>query len=101
MGCFTTLIFIVGFVFLMVTLLRWFEQITEAVDARAWNKVSALIAVPFLVWVYPSRIGAGRPTPFPLHEPVRGFGTVPKSKPAAQSERKEEAPFAAVTSIPT
>ena len=111
MGCFTTLIFIAGFVLVMVTLLRWFEQITDAVDFGWWNRVMTLIAVPFLVWFYPSRIGAGRPTPFPLHEPVRGFGTVPKAKvekPAesagfangAKSGVGEAPPFAAVTSIP-
>ena len=93
MSCFPTLIFAIGFLFVLVTLLRWFEQITEAVELGLWNKVFALVAVPFLVWVYPGRVAAGRPTPVPLHEPVRGFGTVPKTKP------EPTAPFAAVTSI--
>ena len=99
MGCFTTLIFVAGFVFVMVTLLRWFEQITEAVDLGLWNKVFTLIAVPFLVWFYPGRVAAGRPTPFPLHEPVRGFGTVPKprtERPLQPAEPSQEPPLANV-----
>jgi hypothetical protein len=104
MGCFTTLIFIAGFVFVMVSLLRWFEQITEAVDLGLWNKVITLIAVPWLVWFYPGRVAAGRPTPFPLHEPVRGFGTVPKTKPTrephASEQSSDEPPLANVAPAP-
>jgi hypothetical protein len=102
MGCFTTIVFVAGFIFMMVTLLRWFEQITEAVDLGLWNKVLALIAVPFLVWVYPSRVAAGRPTPFPLHVPVRGFGAVPRAKaPEPRGENPEDPPLAAIAPPPT
>jgi len=66
---------------MMLALLRWFEQITEAVEQRWWNKVALLLFVPFASWAYPSRIVAGRPSAVPLHEPVRGFGTLPKQKP--------------------
>src|SRR5262245_55185497 len=100
MVCFTWLVLIIGFVFVMVTLLRWFEQITDAVDLHLWNKVAALLAVPFLVWFYPGRVSAGRPTPFPLHEPVRGFGTVPKAKPKELRESPNEPPLAAIAPAP-
>ncbi len=78
MVCFTWMVLILGFIFVMITLLRWFEQITQAVDQGLWNRVFALIAAPFLVWMHPGQVAAGRPTPFPTHEPVRGFGTVPQ-----------------------
>ena len=76
MGCFSTILAIAGFVLVIVTLIRWFEQTTEAVDNRWWNKIFVLIACPFTVWFFPSRVGAGRATPVPRHEPVRGFGKV-------------------------
>ena len=82
MTCFTWLILVVGAVFLILSLIRWFEQITEAVQNRWWNKTGLLILFPFAVWFYPSRIAAGRPTAVPLHEPVRGFGSMPKARPA-------------------
>jgi hypothetical protein len=63
-------------VFALVTLLRWFEEATEAVENRWWNKVIVLIAMPFAVWFFPSRVSAGRPSAVPRHEPVRGFGKV-------------------------
>jgi hypothetical protein len=78
MGCFTTILFLVGGVFVMVTMIRWFEQATEAVELRWWNKVFVLLAMPFTVWFFPSRVSAGRPTMPPRHEPVRGFGSLPK-----------------------
>ena len=66
----------------VVSLIRWFEQITQAVDNGWWNKVTVLIFMPFTVWFYPSNVAAGRPIPVPHHEPVRGFGTAPtKSAP--------------------
>jgi hypothetical protein len=82
MGCFSTILVVVLFLFVMVSMIRWFEQITHAVDNRWWNKVAMLVFMPFTVWFYPSRVGAGRPTAVPLHEPVRGFGTGP-SRPVA------------------
>src|SRR3954452_11120957 len=77
MGCLTWLIFIAFAIFLMLSFIRWFEQTAEAVDNGWWNKVVVLIAMPFTVWFFPSRVSAGRPTPVPHHEPVRGFGSVP------------------------
>jgi hypothetical protein len=91
MGCFTWLILIGGFIFVMVTLLRWFEQITDAVDEASWNKVAFLIAVPFAAWAYESRSSAGRPGPVPLHEPVRGFG-LPSSTRAKPSPPSQDQP---------
>ena len=82
MGCFTTILFLAGFVMIMVTFIRWFEQTTEAVDNGWWNKIFVLLMCPFTVWFFPSRVNAGRSSPVPRHEPVRGFGTLPKSPPA-------------------
>lgn len=79
-GCFTWLVLLAGIVFLLLSFLRWFEQTAEAVDAGRWNKLALLLAFPFAAWRYPSRVRAGRATPVPRHEPVRGFG-VPKEKP--------------------
>ncbi len=78
MGCFTWLVLLVGFVVVMMSLIRWFEQATEAVEIGWWNKVFVLLAMPFTVWLFPSRVSAGRPTMAPRHEPVRGFGRLPK-----------------------
>lgn len=85
MTCFSWLILIVGGVFLVLSLIRWFEQITEAVQNGWWNKTVLLVVFPFAVWFYPSRVAAGRPSPVPLHEPVRGFGSVPKARPAPEA----------------
>jgi hypothetical protein len=78
----------VGYVFILfaialalLTLLRLFEQVTETVDHRDWTRLSALLACPFTVWLFPARVAAGRPTAVPRHEPVRGFGSLPKTKP--------------------
>jgi hypothetical protein len=82
-GCFSWLLLLAGGVFAMATLLRWFEQATEAVERGWWNKVVILILMPFTVWFFPSRVSAGRPIAVPRHEPVRGFGKVsinPESK---------------------
>src|SRR5688500_16388004 len=76
MGCFTSIVFLAGFLFIGISMIRWFEQTAEAVDARQWRHLLTLIFFPFAVWMFPSRISAGRPTPFPLHERVRGFGTM-------------------------
>jgi hypothetical protein len=37
-----------------------------------------LIAMPFSVWLFPPRVSAGRPSSVPVHEPVRGFGGLPR-----------------------
>ena len=93
MGCFTVILNAAIFVFVMVSLIRWFEQTIYAVDHRAWKQLGLLIICPFAVWFFPSRTAAGRPTPVPLHEPVRGFGTVPLTPgaPVAPSNGPAEA----------
>ena len=75
---FYTLLIGGGGVFVMASLLRWFEQTAEAVDNGWWNKAALLVAFPFSVWFFPSKVMAGRPTPVPRHEPVRGRGAAPK-----------------------
>ena len=76
MQCFTSLLVLAAAVMFLVSLLRWFEQVTEAVERRWWNKVFVLVVAPFTVWLFPSRVAAGRPTAVPRHEPLRGFGSV-------------------------
>jgi hypothetical protein len=73
-NCMIWLLLLIGVVLVMLTMIRWFEQITEAVDLGWWNKTLLLMMFPFAVWFYPSRVAAGRPTPVPVHTPVRGFG---------------------------
>ena len=36
----------------VITLIRWFEQVTEAVDNRWWNQIFVLITMPFTVWLW-------------------------------------------------
>src|SRR5687767_11930999 len=84
MGCFSTILFLAAFVMVMVSFIRWFEQTTEAVDNGWWNKIFVLVMCPFTVWFFPSRVHAGRATPVPRHEPVRGFGSLPKAQPAQE-----------------
>jgi hypothetical protein len=81
-GCFIWLFLLIGGIFVMLTLLRWFEQTAEAVDNGWWHKLLLLVCMPFAVWLFPGRVMAGRPTPVPRHEPVRGFGST-KQKSAA------------------
>jgi len=80
-GCFWTILLLVGAVMTMVSIIRWFEQATEAVELRWWNKVFLLLACPPAVWLFPSNIAAGRPTPVPKHVPVRGFGSASIAPP--------------------
>jgi hypothetical protein len=91
MQCFTWLLLLVAAVLFLVSLLRWFEQVTEAVERGWWNKVFVLVAAPFMVWFYPSRVAAGRPVAVPRHEPVRGFGSV-SLKPAEQAQQTQSTP---------
>ena len=81
MQCLTWLLLFALAVFVMVSLLRWFEQTTDAVERREWDKVALLVAVPFAVWFYSSKVSAGRPTAVPRYEPARGFGALPKNRP--------------------
>jgi len=76
-GCFVWFVLIAGAVFVMVSLLRWFEQTADAMDQGEWSKLALLVVFPFAVWFYPSRYARGRPSAVPRHEPVRGFGKVP------------------------
>jgi hypothetical protein len=85
MQCFSWLLLLALAVFVMVSLLRWFEQTSEAVERQEWNRVMLLVLVPFAVWFYPSKVAAGRPTAVPRHEPVRGFGSLPKDKRGAEA----------------
>lgn len=84
-GCFGWLILAAAFIFMMVSLLRWFEQTSDAVDERNWSRLTILIVFPFAVWWYPSRVGANRPVPVPHHEPVRGFGKVSLTEPGKEA----------------
>ena len=86
MGCFSTILFLAGFVMVLVSFIRWFEQTTEAVDNGWWNKVFVLLVCPFTVWLFPSRVNAGRAVPVPRHEPVRGFGSLPKTQAAPATQ---------------
>jgi hypothetical protein len=82
-GCITWLIVIAVGVTLLVSLIRWFEQVTEAVDRGWWNKVLVLLMAPPAVWFFPSRVSAGRPSMVPRHEPAMGFG-LPAKPPATE-----------------
>jgi hypothetical protein len=93
MQCFTWLLLLAAAVMFLVSLLRWFEQVTEAVERGWWNKVFVLVAAPFMVWFYPSQVAAGRPRAVPRHEPVRGFGSVSLT-PTAQAQQTQSTPTA-------
>ena len=88
---FYTLLIGGGGVFVMASLLRWFEQTADAVDNGWWNKAALLVAFPFAVWFFPSKVIAGRPTPVPRHEPVRGRGAAPKLVHAEPAPSEESA----------
>jgi hypothetical protein len=83
-GCFTWLLLMALAVFVMMSMLRWFEQTSEAVERGEWNRVIFLVVFPFGVWFYPARVSAGRPTPVPQHEPIRGFGKMPRTVEGAE-----------------
>jgi hypothetical protein len=99
MQCFLWLVLFAFAVFVMMSLLRWFEQTADAVDQRQWDKVALLVAVPFSIWLYRSKVSAGRPTAVPQHEPVKGFGTLPKEKPP-RTEAANIAPAPAASRLP-
>jgi len=92
MTCFSTILAIVVGVFMLASLIRWFDEATEAVQNGWWNRVSLLLLFPFSCWFYPTKVAAGRPTPVPHHEPVRGFGSMPKTKPATTSPADDQPP---------
>lgn len=100
--CFTWLLLAAIGVFVIASFIRWFEQTKEAVEHGWWNRVAVLVVFPFAVWIYPSRVSAGRPTPVPLHEPVRGFGTIPtKASPRSDTPPPETPPEFLVKPTPT
>lgn len=80
MPCLAWLLFIAGGLFVMFSLMRWFEHVHEAVHERAWSRLAWLVVFPPSTWMFPARMTFGRPTAVPLHEPVRGFGSLPKQK---------------------
>lgn len=80
MDCIVWLLILAMGIGLMLSLIRWFEQVTEAVRSGWWNKTFLLVLFPPACWFFPSRVSAGRPTAVPLHEPVRGFGGLGKIK---------------------
>jgi hypothetical protein len=95
-SCFSWLILLIAAILAMVSIIRWFEQITDAVDQRQWSRVSLLLAVPLTVWLFPSKVSAGRPTAVPHHDPVLGFGVAPAKPaeaPAPPPPRKARAPI--------
>lgn len=87
MGCFWTILFLAAFVLVMVTFIRWFEQTAEAVDNGWWNKVQVLVLMPFSVWFFQNKVSAGRSVPVPHHEPVRGFGSMPKAPEPSSADQ--------------
>src|SRR4051794_40885920 len=96
MQCFVWLLLLVGVFFVLLSLVRWFEQVTEAVDNRWWNKTALLVLCPFAVWFFPSRVSAGRPSTVPRHEPVRGFGV--GTERSGRTEQVESIPIAKTAS---
>lgn len=88
--CFFILIILLGAPLTVLSVLRWFEQTTEAVDNGWWNKALVLTLCPPAVWLFRSQIAAGRPSPVPHHEPVRGFGSAaigPKTPPPSPTDQ--------------
>jgi hypothetical protein len=95
-GCFVWLVLLAFAILSMVSLIRWFEQITEAVDNGWWNKVTMLLVIPPTVWLYPAKVSAGRPTAVPHHEPALGFGVAPPSAgqiPKVPLKKKKRTPI--------
>ena len=80
MNCLGYIFILFAIAFALLTLLRLFEQVADAIDHRWWSKLFALLMCPFTVWMFPSRVALGRPTAVPMHQPVRGFGSLPKQK---------------------
>jgi hypothetical protein len=97
-GCFGITVLIVLGVLLVVSLIRWFEQTTDAVQRDDWARLLLLVVAPFAVWFYPSRIAAGRPTAVPRHTPVRGFGKAPLATDAPPPGTPQE--FIGLPKIP-
>ena len=91
-GCFLSLLCLGLFLFVVLSLIRWFEQTVIAVEERRWDRITLLVLFPFAAWFYPSRVVAGRPIPVPRHEPVRGRGTAPKERTEAQATEPAEMP---------
>lgn len=87
MNCFGLILVAMLAIFVMMTLIRWFELTAQAVDEKQWHQLTLLLMMPFTAWLFPTKVGAGRPTPVPLHEPVRGFGKVKLEEPLMPSDQ--------------
>lgn len=98
MTCLSTILAVVVGVFMLASLIRWFDEATEAVQNGWWNRVTLLLLFPFSCWFYPTKVAAGRPTPVPHHEPVRGFGSLPKTKPTPSPLSQDQPRAASTTS---
>lgn len=86
-GCVAWLL-VLGFaIFSMVTLIRWFDVVTDAVDDGRWNHVWMLVLIPLTAWRFLSKVSTGRPSAVPHHEPVQGFGA-----PAGPGDRPKPPP---------
>lgn len=88
--CFIWVLLLVGIIFSLMTLIRWFEQTADAFDNRHWHQLFLYLMMPFTVWLFPGRFNTSRQTMVPLHEPARGFGTVSRTPTA--SPRATEPP---------
>lgn len=87
-GCFASLFLLAFAIFAMVTLIRWFDVVTNAVDHKAWDRVILLTLVPLLAWRYESTVSSGRPGFMPRHQPVMGFGDTPAKPPPPKKKKK-------------
>jgi len=85
-ACFTWVILVAMAIAAMLGLVRWFEQTIEAVDNRWWRRLMMLVICPPSALFYRSSVQAGRATPVPRHQPVRGFGIAPPAaKPGTEN----------------
>lgn len=87
-SCFVWLLLIGFAIFSMVTLIRWFDVVTEAVDHKLWGRVVLLVLVPLTAWRYESKMSSGRPGFMPRHQPVMGFGDTPAKPPPPKKRKK-------------
>jgi hypothetical protein len=72
--CFSWILLAGAVIAVMVGMVRWFEQVADAVDQESWEKLALLVFVPPSVWMFRSAVQGGRLVPVPRYEPARGFG---------------------------
>lgn len=87
-SCFAWLLLIGFAIFMMVTLIRWFDVVTEAVDHKEWARVAILVLIPLTAWRYESKLSSGRPGFIARHQPVMGFGDVAAKPPPPKKKKK-------------